>query len=196
MHEHSSHNIPLASRSMGRALDWHGGEGTALQFWITSMEHGARGPQEHHVDMLAAFTIVLLAHHLDARRMLTPCTTPPSHNVTLHNHTLTTPLCLLTHSIRPPTTTAREPWQASGFPCNTDDVKFYRTAREDIGEAIPLTDESDSCKHPYLVPNVNRKACVLPGRIDIGRHFILTGGLQGLKESHERLVSRVLSFGR
>lgn len=103
------------------------------------------------------------------------------------------------------------------------DVKFYKALREDIGEAVPpiVTDDPDAplaCPHRFLVPNVNRTACVLPGRIDIGRsvawqgtitskhifslpcssprHYILTGGLHGHRETHDRLVSRVLSFGR
>lgn len=35
---------------------------------------------------------------------------------------------------------------------------------------------------------------MLPGRIDVGRHFILTGGPDGLKETYETSVSRLLSF--
>ena len=51
-------------------------------------------------------------------------------------------------------------------------------------------------QHTVIAIHTRISAAVLPGRIDIGRHFILTGGLLGLKESHEKLVSRVLSFGR
>ena len=52
------------------------------------------------------------------------------------------------------------------------------------------------CEHPYMVPSVNGTHCVLPGRIDIGRHYILGGGVQGIKETYEDLVARLLSFGR
>jgi hypothetical protein len=116
------------------------------------------------------------------------------------DHPRLVPCCVLTTTLHTPLTFSNpHPLfliNAGGFPCNTDDVKFYHAAREDIGEAVPLTDAKEGCKHPFLVPNNNRTLCVLPGRIDIGRHFVLTGGLQGLKESHERLVSRILSFGR
>ena len=54
---------------------------------------------------------------------------------------------------------------------------------------------SGACDHPFLVPSVNGSQCVMAGRLDIGRHFILTGGLDGLREPYEALVARVLSFG-
>lgn len=66
---------------------------------------------------------------------------------------------------------------------------------EHIGEATPLSPDG-TCSHPFLVPNANRTQCVLPGRIDVGRHFILTGGSEGLKESYEDMVSRVSAFMR
>jgi hypothetical protein len=47
-----------------------------------------------------------------------------------------------------------------------------------------------------MVPNKKRTECVLAGRIDIARHYITTGGPEGLKESVALLSSRLLSFGR
>jgi hypothetical protein len=76
--------------------------------------------------------------------------------------------------------------------CRT--TQFYKTRHEHIGEAQPLTAEG-TCAHPFLVPSVNRTACVLPGRMDVGRHLIMHGGVLGLKESLETLSSRVQSFG-
>jgi hypothetical protein len=43
---------------------------------------------------------------------------------------------------------------------------------------------------------MDRKSCVLPSRIDVGRHYITTGGFEGLKENLDDLTSRILSFGR
>jgi hypothetical protein len=43
------------------------------------------------------------------------------------------------------------------------------------------------CEHPYLTPSKNRTLCVLPGRIDIGRHLILTGGARGLRERYSKV---------
>jgi len=81
------------------------------------------------------------------------------------------------------------------FPVNAADLKFYHTRHEHIGEAEPLP-EDGICEHPYMIPSVNGTHCILPGRIDIGRHYILGGGVQGLKEPYEDIVSRLLSFGR
>lgn len=111
------------------------------------------------------------------------------------------------------------------FPNNVADTKHYETFREHIGEAEPMGPDG-VCAHPYLVPNKDKTLCVLAGRsgslapnaflgialrrlstpfpaalpragrVDIGRHYILTGGNAGLKESYETLVSRLLSFGR
>src|SRR4051794_17940187 len=69
--------------------------------------------------------------------------------------------------------------------------QFYKTLHEHIGEAIPIGSDG-LCSHPYLVPSMDRKQCVLPGRIDIGRHYLKTGGVEGLKENYDDLVSRGL----
>lgn len=63
------------------------------------------------------------------------------------------------------------------FPSNVDDLRTigFTPTHEHIGEAVPI--EADgSCAHPYLAPNVNRTHCILPQRIDVGKHFITTGG--------------------
>lgn len=81
------------------------------------------------------------------------------------------------------------------FPTNINDVQFYKTRHEHIGEAMALT-PNESCADPLFVPNSDRTLCVLPGRIDVGRHYILTGGFDGSREPFDWLVSRVQSFGR
>ena len=45
-----------------------------------------------------------------------------------------------------------------------------RATNEDIGEGTPLRSDG-SCDHPFLVPNLARTKCVLPGRIDVGRQL-------------------------
>jgi hypothetical protein len=80
------------------------------------------------------------------------------------------------------------------FPTNVNDLSFYKTRHEHIGEAIPSV--NGSCAHPFLTPSIDRTLCVLPGRIDVGRAYVLSGGVEGLKESHPLLVTRVQSFGR
>lgn len=81
------------------------------------------------------------------------------------------------------------------FPTNAADLTFYKTKHEHIGEAVPIN-ENGKCDHPFLIPNSNRSLCVLPGRVDVARHYILTGGPDGIKESYDKLISRVQSFGR
>ncbi len=77
-------------------------------------------------------------------------------------------------------------------PTNAEDLKFYKARHEHIGEAVPFVDR---CSHALLIPNINRTHCTFPGRVDIGSHYIRTGGHEGLKETYESLVSRILSFG-
>ena len=66
---------------------------------------------------------------------------------------------------------------------------------EHIGEAVPLNPEG-GCDHPLMVPDFRREQCVIPGRVDVGRHFILTGGAKAVRERFESMVSRVSAFMR
>eukprot|EP01006_Ploeotia_vitrea_P008991 TRINITY_DN21244_c0_g1_i1.p1 TRINITY_DN21244_c0_g1~~TRINITY_DN21244_c0_g1_i1.p1 ORF type:complete len:432 (+),score=33.61 TRINITY_DN21244_c0_g1_i1:30-1325(+) len=79
------------------------------------------------------------------------------------------------------------------FPSNANDLKFYETKYEHIGEAEPF---HGTCDHPFLVPNINKTHCILPGRIDIARHFLMYGGVAGRKENLQTMSSRLQSFGR
>ena len=63
---------------------------------------------------------------------------------------------------------------------------------EDIGEAVPVLPDG-SCADPDLY-NTGNGFCTVPGRYDIGRHFFLTGGLSGSKETYEKLLSSIWSF--
>jgi len=64
---------------------------------------------------------------------------------------------------------------------------------EHIGEARPPIN-GDCSAYQYLVWNKNRTSCIFPARLDIGRHFLMTGGKGALKEGYDRIVSRALSF--
>lgn len=87
--------------------------------------------------------------------------------------------------------------QMKSFPSNiAADLKAGGARlHEDIGEGVPLNKFS-KCDHPLLVPNPSKTKCSLPQRIDVGRHFILTGGLDGNKEKFDDMISRVTSFGK
>ena len=71
----------------------------------------------------------------------------------------------------------------------------YSMTHEHIGEGLDHPASPDgTCSHPFLVPSSSGRACILPGRIDVGRHYIATGGFEGLKEQHAQLINRVQSF--
>jgi hypothetical protein len=73
----------------------------------------------------------------------------------------------------------------------------YSMTHEHIGEGLDHPAEPDgTCSHAFLVPSASGRMCVLPGRIDVGRHYIATGGHEALREQHAQLINRVQSFIR
>ena len=84
---------------------------------------------------------------------------------------------------------------ADGYALNTNDLRSYTTEHEHIGEAVPMPADGQ-CADVFMVPSVKRTECILPGRIDIGQHYVTTGGIESLRESAPALTSRALSFGK
>jgi hypothetical protein len=92
------------------------------------------------------------------------------------------------------------------FPSNiAADLKTggWKTKHPHIGEAVPTiatTNEHNittySCDHELMVPNAERTQCYLPQRVDVGKHFIYSGGVDGQRESFQSSIQRVTSFGR
>merc|ERR1719201_383809 len=85
---------------------------------------------------------------------------------------------------------------------NGENGKSYKLAQSDntplnenIGEAVPYT-EGQPCPHLYLRPNRNRTQCQITGRLDVGRHYVQTGGYSGLRESHKSLLYRAQSYAK
>jgi len=76
------------------------------------------------------------------------------------------------------------------YRCSTKDST---PLQEDIGEAHDLI-PGVGCPHPLMQPNRNDTKCIFAPRMDIGRHYIATGGRRALKEPYQRLVNRLLSF--
>ncbi len=73
----------------------------------------------------------------------------------------------------------------------------YAMTHEHIGEGLDHPAAPDgTCSHAFLVPSADGSMCVLPGRIDVGRHYISTGGYEALREQHSQLINRVQSFIR
>ena len=82
-----------------------------------------------------------------------------------------------------------------GYPTNNADLNFYNVTHEHVGEAEPA-DADGTCSDPFLLPSRDKRSCILPGRIDIARHFMMTGGVHGLRENLNTMTARLLSFGR
>ena len=70
----------------------------------------------------------------------------------------------------------------------------FHSHSEDIGEGQSINDDG-KCSDPLLVPNSNRTLCIFPQRVDVGKAFIATGGVDGLRENYDSLISRTSSFG-
>lgn len=83
------------------------------------------------------------------------------------------------------------------FHSNVDQSKAqgFKPINEDIGEYQPINKDG-SCSHKFLFPNIDKTKCHLPQRVDIGKHFVMTGGVDGTKEYYKDLVDRVSSFGK
>lgn len=79
------------------------------------------------------------------------------------------------------------------------DQRSYATAAQDITAALAhigeMRDASDPiCKHPLMVADSTYTKCLLPQRVDIARHYLMTGGPDGYKEKYETMASRIQSF--
>ena len=78
------------------------------------------------------------------------------------------------------------------FPSLTAD---QTSKHEHTGEGVPLNADG-SCPHLMLIPNRSRTLCVLATRLDVGVHYLQSGGPSGLKESQDALLARTLSFSK
>lgn len=63
---------------------------------------------------------------------------------------------------------------------------------ESAGEAVPAGHVD--CRHPFMTLNLNRTICHFSNRLDVGIHFVKTGGFNGYIEYYERMVARIISF--
>merc|ERR1719295_1709100 len=51
-----------------------------------------------------------------------------------------------------------------------------------------------SCPQTYTILNTQTNRCQLPNRIDIGKHFVETGGYNGWKETYPKMLRRLHPF--
>ena len=130
-----------------------------------------------------AMSVTLVKEHAERSMGLEP----PEH---LSNHTLIFEPGLIPPAVGAALRAAIEERASAGggMPTNARDTNFYTTKREHIGEGRPMP-ASGRCDHPFLVPSKDGSLCVIAGRIDIGRWFIMTGGLDALREGYDELVA-------
>lgn len=50
------------------------------------------------------------------------------------------------------------------------------------------------CKHPFMTLNPQRTMCHFSNRLDVGMHFVKTGGFNGHIEYLDKMVARILPF--
>lgn len=65
---------------------------------------------------------------------------------------------------------------------------------ESAGEAVTVGHVD--CRHPFMTLNLNRTICHFSNRLDVGMHFVKTGGFNGHIEYYEHMVARIIPFRR
>lgn len=78
---------------------------------------------------------------------------------------------------------------------NQSKAQGFKPTYPSIGEDQPISADG-TCPYELLYPNNEKTACVFPERIDVGKHFILSGGFDGMKEPVEDMIHRVSSFAK
>lgn len=79
----------------------------------------------------------------------------------------------------------------------TKEPAVFKTVNDNIGEAVPANlsaSGSARCPHRLLTLDNSGTKCVFPGRIDVGLHYLTSGGVEAKKENIELLTSRVQPF--
>jgi hypothetical protein len=66
---------------------------------------------------------------------------------------------------------------------------------EHIGEAEAINSDG-SCTNPDFISSFDQMSCYFKQKTDVFRHFMLFGGVDGLKERRDGLLSRTRFFSR
>jgi len=147
--------------------------------------------------VIAALVIGVLGvaiHYAATNNRIFPRISIPDH---LANH-----VAVIEHDLVPEQTAASLVdlmKQLKDYHSNVNQAKGqgFKPTYEHIGEGEGiLVNKDGTCTHSLLYPNADKTMCILPERVDIGKHFVMTGGLDGVKENFVDLVDRVSSFGR
>eukprot|EP00759_Apiculatamorpha_spiralis_P054425 PhF_6_TR6933/c0_g1_i1/m.10148 len=86
---------------------------------------------------------------------------------------------------------------ASPIYSTTKEPEVFQTIEDNIGEATSVNENANGnsrCPHKLLTLDNTGKRCLLPGRIDVGLHYLKTGGVEAKKENVAKLTSRVQPF--
>jgi len=77
------------------------------------------------------------------------------------------------------------------------DGEKYSTIVEDngvdtAGEAVEIG--HPTCRHPFMTLNPQRTRCHFSNRLDVGMHFVKTGGFNGHIEYSDKMIARIIPF--
>ena len=62
-----------------------------------------------------------------------------------------------------------------------------------FGEAINAT-KDHKCNKQYLMYSPKLDSCIFPGRLDVAKQYVITGGFNGWKERYNDIILRLLVF--
>jgi hypothetical protein len=147
--------------------------------------------EQHNFDAMFKLVGILVAIIAIAFRLIPRAVVPPH----LANHQVYAQDDLIPKASRSLLLDTIRDLGTFGSNMDTTSATGFVPTYEHIGEAVPINPDG-SCSHYLLLPNPDRTKCILPERMDVGKHFIMTGGLDGVKEPFDDLISRVSSFAR
>lgn len=73
-------------------------------------------------------------------------------------------------------------------------LRADNTKESDYGSEDISNKKVKACTHKYRHLNNDKTKCIVPARIDVAKHLLMTGGWNSKKESYEKLISRSKFF--
>jgi hypothetical protein len=71
-------------------------------------------------------------------------------------------------------------------------IKADSTIEDNYGSSE--IEKNGKCPHRIQHPNINKTRCIVPARIDVAKHYMMTGGHNSKKEYLDTMASRIIVF--